>query len=640
MSTGLGEIYEFYLESDRHSPMELRTLLDWVVAYRLRSVPGVIEVNTMGGEVKQYQVVLDPRKMAGFKLTLREVLTALQQNNTNVGGGYIETNNEQVVIRGEAQFKDAEDIADTVLAVDGDGTPTLLRRIAEVKVGPALRYGVVTMHGKGEIVAGTVMMLIGANSREVVKNVKLKIEEIQADLPAGVKIVPYYDRADFIERMLTTVGVNLAEGAALVIAVLFLMLGSLRGSLLAALAIPLSMGVAVIGMRQFGVTGNLMSLGAIDFGLLVDGAIVMLEGTLHALDKQRPPPDEVPAAVARGDGARGEAGRVRGRHHHAGLPAADGAGGRRGEDVPADGDHRRDGAGRRAAVHAHHVSGGVRLRAAGAQAEHARAPRADGAADGGVTPCCSAGRCAARRWCSRSRGWRWGSPFHSAARWAPSSCRGWRRGSSRSTCAGCRRSASRRPRTCRSRSSRWWRVFPEALSVVTRLGRAEVATDPVGVDESQVRIKLKPPKRVDHGERHGRRWAQIMKNAIEQEVPATYVAISQPIEDRVNQLLSGSRADLAIKVFGPDLETLRGIGNQIAAILKNVPGHRRPARAARAGAAAAGRPRRSPAPGAERDPRRRGAGDGGGGARGDLRGQGLRGHAAIRRHAAAAAAAR
>src|SRR6185436_19603277 len=298
VSTGLGEIYEFYLESDKHSPMELRTLLDWVVAYRLRSVPGGIEVNTMGGEVKQYQVVLDPRKMAGFKLTLRQVLTALQQNNTNVGGGYVETNNEQIVIRGEAQFKDADDIADTVLAVDGDGTPTLLRRIAEVKIGPALRYGVVTMHGKGELVAGTVMMLIGENSCEVVKHVKAKIAEIQTDLPAGVKIVPYYDRAEFIERMLTTVGVNLAEGAVLVIAILFLTLGSLRGSLLAALAIPLSMGVAVIGMRQLGVTGNLMSLGAIDFGLLVDGAIVMLEGTLHTLEHERPAPADVPRVVA------------------------------------------------------------------------------------------------------------------------------------------------------------------------------------------------------------------------------------------------------------------------------------------------------------------------------------------------------
>src|SRR4029079_3410446 len=185
VSTGLGEIYEFYLESDKHSPMELRTLLDWVVSYRLRSVPGVIEVNTMGGEVKQYQVVLDPRKMAGFKLTLRQVLTALEQNNTNVGGGYVESNNEQIVIRGEAQFKDAEGIDDTVLAVDDDGTPTLLRRVADVRIGPALRYGVVTMHGKGEIVAGTVMMLIGENSREVANEVKAKLEEIKKEPPQG-----------------------------------------------------------------------------------------------------------------------------------------------------------------------------------------------------------------------------------------------------------------------------------------------------------------------------------------------------------------------------------------------------------------------------------------------------------------------
>ena len=170
------------------------------------------------------------------------------------------------------------------------------------------------MHGKGEIVAGTVMMLIGENSRDVVKNVKLKLEEIKKELPAGRRrSSPYYDRAEFIDRMLTTVGINLAEGAALVIAVLFLTLGSLRGSLLAALAIPLSMGVAVIGMRQLGVTGNLMSLGAIDFGLLVDGAIVMLEGTLHALEKERPAAEGRPRGGGARDEAIGASGRVRGR---------------------------------------------------------------------------------------------------------------------------------------------------------------------------------------------------------------------------------------------------------------------------------------------------------------------------------------
>jgi cobalt-zinc-cadmium resistance protein CzcA len=285
VSTGLGEIYEFYLESTdgKHSPMELRTLLDWEVAYRLRSVPGVIEVNAMGGEAKQYQVIVSPKRLAQYRITLATIYDTLRRNNANIGGGYIEKSSESYVIRGVAQYRDLDDIGNTVVTTDADGTPVLLKQLATVQLGPALRYGVVTKYGKGEIVAGTVMMLIGANSREVVENVKKRIDEIQKDLPEGVRISTYYDRAEFINRMLKTVFINLAEGAALVVLVLFLTLGTLRGSVIAALAIPLSMGIAVLGMVRLDVTGNLMSLGAIDFGLLVDGAIVMLEATMAAL---------------------------------------------------------------------------------------------------------------------------------------------------------------------------------------------------------------------------------------------------------------------------------------------------------------------------------------------------------------------
>ena len=570
VSTGLGEIYEFYLDSDRHSPMELRTLLDWVVAYRLRSVPGVIEVNTMGGQVKQYQVVVDPRKMAGFKLTLREVLTALQQNNTNVGGGYIESNDEQIVIRGEAQFKDAEDIADTVLAVDDDGTPTLLRRIAEVRVGSALRYGVVTMHGKGEIVAGTVMMLIGENSRDVVKNVKAKLEEIKSELPAGVQIKSYYDRAEFIERMLSTVGVNLAEGAALVIAVLFLTLGSLRGSLLAALAIPLSMGVAVIGMRQLGVTGNLMSLGAIDFGLLVDGAIVMLEGTLHTLDKERPPPADVPEVVARAmkRSARPVAFAVAIiLLVYLPLMALEGVEGRMFRPM---------------AITVSIALGGALLftlttfPAACAYALRAHAPKSSDRP--GVFDRLSRGY-------ARTLAWTFQRPplplavaaaalvltvplaSNLGAEFVPRLDEG-------EFALDVRRLPSVGITTSQRLSTQVEGVvarFPETLSVVTRLGRAEVATEPVGPDETAVRVKLRP--RPEWTTAHDMdELGALMKKAIEDEVPATYVAISQPIEDRVNQLLSGSRADLAVKVFGPDLGVLKSIGEKVAGVLKDVPG--------------------------------------------------------------------
>ena len=292
VSTGLGEIYEFYLTSDRHSPMELRTLLDWTVAYRLRSVPGVVEVNGMGGEAKQYQVVLDPKRLAGYHLSLQHVERALEENNASIGGGYVERHGEAYVIRSEGQFHNIEDIENTVLASDHDGTPVLLKNVATVRIGAALRFGAVTKQGEGEIVAGTVMMLTGANSREVVEGVKQRLREIQAELPAGVTIRSYYDRAEFINRMLKTVAINLGEGALLVVLVLFLTLGNFRGALIAALAIPLSMAIAVMGMVRLGVTGNLMSLGAIDFGLLVDGAIVMLELAL------------VRVAAARDDDAR------------------------------------------------------------------------------------------------------------------------------------------------------------------------------------------------------------------------------------------------------------------------------------------------------------------------------------------------
>jgi cobalt-zinc-cadmium resistance protein CzcA len=570
VSTGLGEIYEFYLESKKHSPMELRTLLDWVVAYRVRSVPGVIEVNTMGGEVKQYQVVMDPKKMTGFKITLSQVMEALKQNNTNVGGGYIESYDEQVVIRGEAQFKDADDIADTVLGNDADGTPILLRRVANVRVGPALRYGVVTMHGKGELVAGTVMMLIGQNSRNVVADVKTKLAEIQKDLPEGVNIRSYYDRADFIERMLATVGVNLTEGALLVIAVLFVMLGSLRGSLLAAMAIPLSMGIAVIGMKQLGVTGNLMSLGAIDFGLLVDGAIVMLEGTLHQIDHQRPTKEQVPGVVAMA--MKRSAKPVTFAVMiilmvYLPLMALEGVEGRMFRPM---------------AITVAMALGGALLFTLttfpAACAYALRSPKKPPNHEGGIFYKLGQRYAKALRWSMKRPAVPMAAaamalaltiPFGAGlgAEFVPRLDEG-------EFAFDVRRLPSVGITTAGKLATQVENVlsrFPETMSVVTRLGRAEVATDPCGPDESAVRVKLRPPKEWVTAHDMDELGAK-MKQAIESEVPATFVSVSQPIEDRVNQLLSGSRADLAIKVFGPDLSTLKDIGEQIAAVLRNVDG--------------------------------------------------------------------
>jgi cobalt-zinc-cadmium resistance protein CzcA len=568
VSTGLGEIYEFYLESDRHSPMELRTLLDWEVAKRLRSVPGVIEVNSMGGEAKEFQVVLDPKKMAGFRLSLRDVLEAVRQSSANVGGGYIEKNDEQIIIRGEGQFEDLDDIADTVLRTDEAGTPLLLSRVADVRIGRALRYGVVTMHGKGEIVAGTVMMLIGQNSRNVVEEVKRKLDEIRKELPPGVKIHSYYDRAEFIGRMLKTVAINLAEGAALVVAVLFLTLGSLRGSLLAALAIPLSMGIAVIGMKQFGVTGNLMSLGAIDFGLLVDGAIVMLEGTLHHIDKARPAPKDVPRAVA--SAMRRTARPVTFAVAiillvYLPLMALEGQEGKMFKPM---------------AITVALALGGALLftlttfpAACAFALRVAKKPHKRGVFDVLGERYGGALSVALRRPVLPALGGlavvAVAAPLALSlgAEFVPRLDEGEFSFDIRRIPSVAISTADRLARQVEDVIAR----FPESTSIVTRLGRPEVATDPVGPDESAVRVKLRPK-----GE-----WTTAhdlddlgaaMKDAIEAQVPATFVAVSQPIEDRVNQLLSGSKADLAIKIFGYDLATMKDIGDRIAAILKTVPG--------------------------------------------------------------------
>ncbi|MGZ3407583.1 MAG: efflux RND transporter permease subunit, partial [Polyangia bacterium] len=571
VSTGLGEIYEFYLQSKTHSPMELRTLLDWVVSYRLRSVPGVIEVNGMGGEAKQYQVVLDSRRLAGYKLTVAHVLDTLKRNNAARGGGYIEKGGESYVIRGDALFKNLDDIGNTVVASDADGTPVLLRQLGTVQIGPALRFGVVTKHGEGEIAAGTVMMLVGANSREVVAAVKARLAEIQKELPPGVEIRNYYDRAEFIDRMLHTVAVNLAEGAGLVVVVLFLMLGSVRGALIAALAIPLAMGIAVVGMLRLGVTGNLMSLGAIDFGLLVDGVIVMLEATLAALALRRP--------VARADIAAEVATAMRKAARpvtfalliilfvYLPLMALEGVEGRMFRPMAITVALALAGALAfsltafpalasfvlRAPKHEHDPDAGIfgRLRRAyGRTLDVALARPA-------ITIGVALGTLALAGVAAASLG----------AEFVPRLDEG-----------ELSLDVKRLPSVSITEAQRLGvqveevlARFPEVRSIVTRTGRAEVATDPVGPDETEVMVKLRPKEEWTSAHDLDELGEKI-KRAVESEVPATFVAVSQPIEDRVNQLLAGSRADVVVKVFGSDLAQLKATADEIGRIIDGVPG--------------------------------------------------------------------
>jgi len=293
ISTGLGEIYQFELKGEGYSPMELRTLLDWVVNYQLRSVPGVVEVNAFGGELKTYQVTLDPKKLTSYGIPLHQVFEAIEGNNRNVGGGYIVHADEQYLVRGEGLIEELGDLAKVVVAKDERGTPVYLENLGRVEFEPMIRQGAVTRDGEGEAVVGIVMMLMGANSRTVAEDVHAKIEEIQKTLPEGVTIDTFYNRTELVNRTIRTVIKNLSEGGLLVIVVLLLLLGNLRGGLMVASAIPLSMLVALTAMERFGISGNLMSLGAIDFGLIVDGSVVMIENVVrylhrHKEDRQTP----------------------------------------------------------------------------------------------------------------------------------------------------------------------------------------------------------------------------------------------------------------------------------------------------------------------------------------------------------------
>ena len=263
--------------------MDLRTILDWQIGYRLRSVPGVVEISPAGGFAKQYQVVLDPKKLLSYRIPIGRVFEALEKNNAVAGGGYIEHAGEAYVIRGEGLVQNPDDIA-RIMVETRNGAPITVTQIGEVKVGLLPRVGAATMNGDGEAVIAMTLMLSGENGHVVAERVKEAIKKMLPSLPPGISIEPFYDRSDLVNKVIKTVATNLTEGALLVIAVLFFLLGDLRGGLIVASAIPLSMLIAFTGMLYGGISGNLMSLGAIDFGLIVDG--------VRSHDRERRPPPE------------------------------------------------------------------------------------------------------------------------------------------------------------------------------------------------------------------------------------------------------------------------------------------------------------------------------------------------------------
>ncbi|MCW2464131.1 efflux RND transporter permease subunit [Elizabethkingia anophelis] len=288
ITTGLGEIYQYVVRpkkgyEHRYSAMDLRTIQDWIVRRQLLGVEGVADVASFGGDLKQYEIAIKPAQLKAVAVTMQQLFTAVENNNQNAGGAYIEKGPNALFIRTEGLAKNISDIENIVVKNLPDGTPILVKNIAEVKLGKAIKYGAMTYNGKGEVAGAVVMMMKGGNSNQVIDKIKTRVEEIQKTLPEGVKIEAFLDRTKMVDNAIGTVSKNLIEGALIVVFVLVLFLGNFRAGFIVASVIPLAMLFAIIMMNIFGVSGNLMSLGALDFGLIVDGAVIIVEAVLHRL---------------------------------------------------------------------------------------------------------------------------------------------------------------------------------------------------------------------------------------------------------------------------------------------------------------------------------------------------------------------
>ena len=568
ISTGLGEIYQFEVKGEGYSLMELRSILDWDVAFKLRSVPGVVEVNSYGGELKTYEVQIDPNKLLGYNIPMAQVFEALETNNANAGGAYITKNQEQYLIRGEGLVENLEQIGNIVLSAGEEGTPIYVNNVAQVRLAPMVRQGAVTRDGKGEVVTGVVMMLIGENSRVVVDRVKVKMEEIRASLPPGVILDTYYDRTDLVRETINTVITNLSEGGALVILVLLLLLGSFRGGLIVASAIPLSMLFAFIGMRQFGLSGNLMSLGAIDFGLIVDGSVVMIENIVRHLSHR---------SEAIGDKVRV----IREASKEVARPIVFAVGIIIIVYLPI-----------------------LTLRGVEGKMFRPMALTVVFALIGSLIlaltlmPILASlvfrGKLAEKEtWLIRLVKRVYNPVLQRAIRFPKFTVAIAILIFASSMVLVPFMGAEFIPRLDEgSLALQAWRLpsvsleesiesttmiesvlkrFPEVITVVSRTGRAEIATDPMGVETSDIYAILKPPEQWETAQTKEELIAKF-DEALEKNVPGNIFSYSQPIELRVQELIAGVRSDVAIQIYGDDLEELRHVGDDVVRVISQISG--------------------------------------------------------------------
>ncbi len=574
ISTALGEVYQFVLRGEGHSLMELEETLDWYVGPQLRAVPGVVEVNSFGGEDKQYQVIVDPKRLQAAGLSLDEVVRALERTNGNAGGGYIEHNREQIVIGTVGMVSSLADLGSVVVGATPDGFPITIASVGDVRFGPRLRRGAASMDGKGEVVVGVALMLKGENSRTVTERVKARLAALAPSLPAGMRIEPFYDRSELVNRTIRTVATNLTEGAILVVLVLLALLGDLRAGLVVATTIPLSMLFAIIAMNLTGASGNLMSLGAIDFGLIVDAAVIIVENAVRRLGEARETFGRALTSDERRTVVQDAAVEVRSASVF-------------GEIIIA-------------VVYLPILT----LRGLEGKLFHPMAYTVLFALGGAfvfsltlvpvlaslvLRPTPPGHETWVMRWLRRG--------------YVPLLDRVLRRpsitlaagflvlaiGAGLATTLGAEfvphldegdvlLEVRRLPGVALTESirtddriQRAVATVPEVEHVVSKTGAPELATDPMGIEQTDVYINLKPREAWRPGLTK-EQLGQEIGAAVERDVPEVAFSISQPIQMRTNELIAGVRSDVAALIYGPDLETLQRAGTDVASALRGIPG--------------------------------------------------------------------
>jgi cobalt-zinc-cadmium resistance protein CzcA len=559
VASAFGEAYQYLLEGDTASAMEKKTLHDWDIRTRLRAVRGVGEINSWGGLTRQFHVTVDPRRLEKFGITLSQVVTALESNNSSFAGGFVEHRAERMTVRGLGLVRTIDDLTHTVVTAS-EGTPTTLGDVATITEGPMPRHGAVTRDGRGETVSGMIIVLRGESALDVVGRAKFGIAEIQKTLPAGLTITPFYDQTEVIARTARTVQTNLLEGSALVVLVLFFFLRDVRAALLVAAVIPLSMLFGFLGMRVFGVSANLMSLGAIDFGLIVDGAVVMVENFIRRRRQGHEDPVSIAAEVARPI----LFGVLIIMAVYLPIFTLQGLEGRMFRPMAITVCSAIFGS-LLLSLSAVPVVGHWLLKAT---AEHEEAPWFNRLRDGYVA---HLRQRMDGRWVTVATAVAIVAAAVGSVPWLgtefmPRLDEGSLLIESRKLPSVALDASAE----ISTRVERVLREFSEVQQVVTKLGRPDLATEAMGIYQGDIYVNLHPQRTWTTGRDKGALVA-AMDEALS-AVPGVAFNFTQPMAMRLDETISGVKADVAVKIFGPDSATLEQLGAEVQRAIVDVPG--------------------------------------------------------------------